>query len=603
MLWSFKNLATFSHERPSSSALQAEHLIPTTYPTIPAYPQIVEESLPTTSATLTRTCQCGFQQTDYCPYCEFNEIQPQESIETHETSDVLHDAPSFSTPVPVANTITTATSSKPRTKLRKSRPDYFQLQHGSMLQHPQIHSPKPESIASTHSRTPLLNAAVSVNTNYIPLPPQRRTTKKLEKRDKRSRSGSLPNIGMLAFNNLPEPQSDHESVTVLPSLQKKAIKSKSFLRTKTAPTELPPPLPSSIHTDALVSLAWTGEVSPPTRHTLYCLNERQEFPQSLDGELISHMSESSDSHNAVSSARLLRRKESSPTKPALAQPRPWTLALAITNDEITDEKLVRDLEELRIKTKSATEIPDLFPLGLGPPPQFASQLYDSFKEYPLEAGEQEEFQDQSWSVARHALLLCREFVRTERRYLHSLRKLITGGTLTPPPSLMLSYLPALITASETFLERMEKNPSVQGVSDAFLSSQTSLEEAFVQWCSVVGQFFVSDDSAETGLTSRTKSRSTTSLYVQTAGDGVPSIVIPEPNKIRRNAKSRPSVRELAIQPTQRIIRYVLLFKELFSFTPSTVPSYTIVDKALKAAQRIAEKADQVQIHSNFALPH
>jgi len=36
--------------------------------------------------------------------------------------------------------------------------------------------------------------------------------------------------------------------------------------------------------------------------------------------------------------------------------------------------------------------------------------------------------------------------------------------------------------------------------------------------------------------------------------------MPEPNKIRRGSKSRPPVRDLAILPTQRITRYVLLFK-------------------------------------------
>ncbi|KAF9056026.1 hypothetical protein BJ165DRAFT_1606270 [Panaeolus papilionaceus] len=601
MLWSFKALATFGHERHQQSPLQTKNIDPTTYQTPPPpFPQIVEEALP---PTLTRTCLCGFQQTDYCPYCEYNELQPQASIDTHEASDVVHTGPSFSFPIYAPIATQPSKSRLNFNKLRKSRPDYSQLRYGSpSMPESQLHSPKPESITSTHSRTPLLNTAIS-NTNYFPLPPQRRTTKKLEKRDKRIRSGSLPNLASIPFSNLPEPQFDHETAPHPQPLKKKdIIKSKSFLRSKTAPSERPlPPLPSSIETDALVSLAWTGEVASPTRNTAFFLGEAQDLPQTPTSEPTSPPSESSDSNTAASPVRsILRRKDPSATKLILAQPRPWTLALAITNDGITDEKLVSDLEELRIKSRSANEKLDPFPLGLGPPPQFASQLYDSFKEYPLEAGEQDEFQDQSWSVARHALLLCREFVRTERRYLHSLRKLITGGTVSPPSSTMLSYLPALITASETFLELMEKNPSVQGVSEAFLSSQTRLEDAFVQWCSVVGQFFGSDDSAQ--APSRTKSRSTTSLYSPNPGEGGLSIVIPEPNKIRRNARSRPSVRELAIQPTQRIIRYVLLFKELISFTPSTVPSYDIVEKALQAAQQIAQKADQVQIHAEFALP-
>lgn len=245
--------------------------------------------------------------------------------------------------------------------------------------------------------------------------------------------------------------------------------------------------------------------------------------------------------------------------------------MAIIDDAITDEKLIYELEEMRIK-EVQTEPVDL---GLELHPFYRSQLFDSYAEYPLQAGETEQENifpvDSSWTSARQVFLLCRELVRTERRYLASLKCLITNGTCTPPPPSMLPYLPALIMASEALLERMEANPSAQGVSEAFLACEDSIKESFVSWCSVVGQFFDSGErptlrrEAEE-LTSVSSSGSSGNLKSQrsqplmTRTDSNLSVVIPEPNKIRKNTKSRPTVRDLAILPTQRVMRYVLLFK-------------------------------------------
>ncbi len=64
--------------------------------------------------------------------------------------------------------------------------------------------------------------------------------------------------------------------------------------------------------------------------------------------------------------------------------------MAITDDGITDEKLVNDLEEMRIK-----EGPVARPLDLTPElhPFYRTQLFDSYAEYPLQADEdgQEDF--------------------------------------------------------------------------------------------------------------------------------------------------------------------------------------------------------------------
>ncbi|EIW86955.1 hypothetical protein CONPUDRAFT_141264 [Coniophora puteana RWD-64-598 SS2] len=62
---------------------------------------------------------------------------------------------------------------------------------------------------------------------------------------------------------------------------------------------------------------------------------------------------------------------------------------------------------------------------------------------------------------------------------------------------------------------------------------------------------------------------------------------------------RPSVRDLAIQPTQRVMRYVLLYRDLLESTPQLSPSRALVERALEAAKRIAEKCDHAQGHSAF----
>jgi hypothetical protein len=338
--------------------------------------------------------------------------------------------------------------------------------------------------------------------------------------------------------------------------------------------------------------------------------------------------------------RSVLRKPRESDDPAPSANRPWTFAMTITDDGITDEKLVDDLEDMRIKEVVGDSTAfDPYPLGLGPPPFYQTQLYDSYAEYPLQAGEASQEDtlpvDSSWNAARQVFLLCREFVRTERRYLASLKTLITNGTSSPPPASMLPYLPGLITASDHLLERIEGNPSVQGVSDAFLACEYILKESFVNWCSVVGQFFDCNEkmkykaepedvsmSTPSSFSSGKLLRSPRSRPTQMRTDSNLSVVVPEPNKIRKNTKARPAVRDLAILPTQRIMRYVLLFKgscidllvndllsiligdfpEFYSLTPTTLPSFIAVEKALQVAQSIADESNKAQGHSAFEQP-
>lgn len=376
-------------------------------------------------------------------------------------------------------------------------------------------------------------------------------------------------------------------------------------------------VPSSLGTDDLVSLAWTGEVQTTTpSEDVY----QSDFSSSLSA--VSHTqprTRSKSMHSMTQRRSLLRKPKDASTVVEPPSPVPWSLAMAITDDKITDEKLVDQLEDMRKK-----EQPLQNPVWITcASPSYQAVLQDSYTEYPPEPDEfsVEESPQSSWNAARQALLLCREMLRTERRYLAALRTLARGGTATHPPAMMLFHIPRLITASECFLQSMTKNPSVQGVSEAFLASQDQLHEAFVSWCSIVGSFFYKDDSGKL----KTDSEDTSGVLRRIASlptsdtTSMEKLVVIEPNKIRRNSKVRPSVRDLAILPTQRIVRYVLLFKgkaiirgvvqfltcslsELQDLTPITMLSSTIVAEALRVAHSIAQKSDEAQGHSAFKLP-
>ncbi|KDQ31181.1 hypothetical protein PLEOSDRAFT_1070436 [Pleurotus ostreatus PC15] len=67
----------------------------------------------------------------------------------------------------------------------------------------------------------------------------------------------------------------------------------------------------------------------------------------------------------------------------------------------------------------------------------------------------------------------------------------------------------------------------------------------------------------------------------------------------KTPRKLPTVRDLAILPTQRVMRYVLLFRDLLAHIPTTSPSRAIVQKAVDAAVRVAEKCDRAQGNAAF----
>lgn len=54
---------------------------------------------------------------------------------------------------------------------------------------------------------------------------------------------------------------------------------------------------------------------------------------------------------------------------------------------------------------------------------------------------------------------------------------------------MLTYVPALVNASEELLAALTEDPSAWGLAKAFMRLQPALEAAFVPWCGAVGQWF------------------------------------------------------------------------------------------------------------------
>lgn len=508
-------------------------------------------------------CRCRFQQDSYCPYCDIRDPVPNPTM-------MLNALDGGILPLDMGmGCIADSHTQLPvrRRKLQKTKPDYQKLQYEPSAIRPVVPG-RPESILSAHSRTALLNPSLPTIADYPELPTARRNPNKLAKRNKMRKSLLTMDFSPVSSNASAELGRDN-----LQHLSRISTKISDTPEMILGSMDTPavPPLSqpsSSIGTNDLVSLAWTGGVQPsaPKPESFEHLSQRSAHTNS--SEVTSATDSTQTRHRANSLRQRVLRKPKSMDANRAPLPLPFSLAVAITDDKITDEKLVDQLEDMRIKEHPQRSQSLALSVSC-PSPSYQAILSGSYAEYPPEPNEffADEPSETSWNAARQALLLCREILRTERRYLSSLKMLAKRGTATPPPPSMLYYLPRLLLASDGFLKNMTRNPSVQGVSEAFLASQSYFDEAFVSWCSVVGSFFCDDDIGLNSITEdtlehpfaperlrRSTSAPACSLFVDSA------ILTLEPNKIRRNSKGRRSVRELAILPTQRILRYVLLFK-------------------------------------------
>lgn len=295
--------------------------------------------------------------------------------------------------------------------------------------------------------------------------------------------------------------------------------------------------------------------------------------------------------------------------------------MAITDEEITDEVLVQEFERMTMKrhlpdpdlTKRIDwdpddewdvweadraccgNIPSDVLLSIQDPPDTVSKIpyTPSLPSFPTRsplptskpATRSATTPSATWHAARRALLTCRELVRTERHYLTSLQSLLASETVTAPPPLMLHYVEELSTVSQMLVAHMEKDPSAWGVAAAFLAVEQGLETAFLGWCGIVGAWFEGQDETLKRKSGKIPSEPDQLVPLKRSVSmwriSVPSMtpmtspVSPSAFLTRRKDKARdrpsgppkrrPSVRDLAILPTQRITRYVLLYRGAWCF--------------------------------------
>jgi hypothetical protein len=361
--------------------------------------------------------------------------------------------------------------------------------------------------------------------------------------------------------------------------------------------------------------------------------------------------------------------------------------MALTDEGISDELLVEKLEALRCRSRAASiagsdtdtvdwdhvwaaydDELDADDVPPPPPPKDAAPITHAARTASMPALVSPS--TTSWHSARRALLTCRELVRTERHYLASLHDLLDGATRVPPPPLMRAYAAALAKESAGLLRRMEEDPSAWGVAAAFVGAEDGVEAALVGWCGVVGGWFVDGERTpsrrlskirgvsegaeeEEGVAKRSWGRrgssrvsAVPSFLSLTSPPSAMSLTPEPPSPIsvtrarsRRERDTRPAVRDLAILPTQRVMRYVLLYRgecatfffilfllsalffpsflfelrparthtnrsslffaDLLEHTPVSSPPRALVARAVDAALRIAQRCDRAQENAAF----
>ncbi|KAJ7204358.1 hypothetical protein GGX14DRAFT_460160 [Mycena pura] len=446
---------------------------------------------------------------------------------------------------------------------------------------------------------------------------------------KRGRRSSLPTIPSATFYSVDKWNSGEvarelsEDLRAVRFLTPHGSTSKPLHRPR---SPHPTTLRRNISTHALVSLAWTGQIPSSIPSSHFALSSvpsssglSTPASASLGSARRSTWSEEDEDtfkNSPTYPEPRVRRGRSSPG----GRTRRWTLAMAITDDEMTDEMFVDEVESMRTQGKfwesrKSLDSPTLsrFPVspstGSSTPSTFAPRLKHALPclSEPLLSA--------TWRTARHTLLTCRELIRTERHYLSFLFALVSNETATPVPALMLTYVPALVQASEDLLLRMEVNPSAQGVAEAFLEGESGLEAAFIAWCGVAASFFSQSGRDRAGSTNASREidspiviplKRRMSTWVQRRNSSIKRRDTATATDLSRKnsdppktSRSLPSVRDLAILPTQRVMRYALLFRDLLANVPASSPSYSSVKRALQAAITLAQKSDRAQGNAAF----
>ncbi|KIY51982.1 hypothetical protein FISHEDRAFT_70219 [Fistulina hepatica ATCC 64428] len=260
-----------------------------------------------------------------------------------------------------------------------------------------------------------------------------------------------------------------------------------------------------------------------------------------------------------------------------------------------------------------------------------------------------------WSRSQHVTA---EFLDTEKHYLALLRLLLRPRcTQTPPPPLMRAYVQEIVAVSEGMIKIMDipytvaeqRVVSVEIVCAAFIAMQDSVEGAYTRWCGAVGTWFTGREPRPTRRLSKvlTPARASSEKELirrvrlslgkdsKQSEDNGDRVIVEEhdvpssesssaghghghKSSCRRNMSSQltpqrsshsvqddkrrnPTVRELAILPTQRVMRYVLLYRDLLANTPDSSPARPLVQQAVDISSRIAAKCDRAQENAVFFL--
>ncbi|KAG8853141.1 hypothetical protein FRB96_008393 [Tulasnella sp. 330] len=254
----------------------------------------------------------------------------------------------------------------------------------------------------------------------------------------------------------------------------------------------------------------------------------------------------------------------------------------------------------------------------------------------------EEEDERVWLKARRAMLCVREMIRTEsnyRRHLSRIFEMESNSPSSTAPIAFIDHLPILISASMSFSALLEEDPSAWGVSAAFLGVEDEIEKAMVSWCHVVGEVMMelmsnnstpatpwytrrpsikesSKEASQEGdkeekralkrsETGGSSDRSSSGHIVKFVKKDKPPKTAP-PSSATSPALVGPprskalNIQDVAIMPSQRVPRYVLLFKDLLQQTPITSPSRALVERALEGALRIAKNCDAAQQNEGLA---
>lgn len=353
-----------------------------------------------------------------------------------------------------------------------------------------------------------------------------------------------------------------------------------------------------------------------------------------------------------------------PDAPELTGPEISSITLAIADEAVSDEALVQTLDRIRSTHGTpglvgAACIWDGSGTVTKPPMDDVSESTDHDLSHPPQSATASNVElssmnsPASWPVAKRALLAVRELVRTERHYVSAMKLLLeeSEASIHPrfraasipkadasvstlrlglglrrqtapsrtalytsgrPSPLMAAYARGLVEVGELMLEGFEQEMSVSSVSTIFAQvlaskfpsspmAETSAgatgESAFVAWSGVVGTWFEGDDEP----------KKNTKLVKRRGSNGVPrkrgdqsdnSSIASSPIS---SGKEVTRIRDVAILPTQRVVRYVLLFRDLLSHTPDASPAREAVQKAVDAATNLAEKCDRAQTNSAFLM--